>query len=71
MSMKPRVLDAYECSHLRPVVLMRTDASPLGRWYHIWDGEVAGECAAGVYKVQATFNGQHYVTDLDRREVES
>ncbi len=57
--MKPRVIRAFECDHLRPVVKLDN----LG-WVHVGaDGRLGAPCFAGVYEVEASYTGDHYVTE--------
>lgn len=57
--MKDRRNYACECDHLRPVI---KDGD--GNWRHIGLGDLGSICGAGVYRVEATYSGEHFVSDL-------
>lgn len=41
---------------MRPVINMD------GVWRHVVNGRVVAECSAGVYEIEATYPGEHYVS---------
>jgi len=55
-STTPRTFHAFECDHMRPVINMD------GVWRHVVNGHVVAECSAGVYEIEATYTGEHYVS---------
>ena len=59
-SMTPREGTAYECDHLRQVARnMETD-----QWHHVDGGVIGAVCTSGPYRVDFTFEGEHYLSDL-------
>lgn len=65
MRLQPRTFTGFECDHLRPVVRVEDG------WAHILScGEVSEIlCGAGIYKVEATYVGDHPIVELVIRDV--